>query len=132
MSSSRGLAIAGIALAGGVGYYLYNAGGNAKVAQKNFEADASKLSSQIKSEIPGKEKEAEKKGEAVASQAGRKFDQASADAKAKLSEAEAKAKEVSQKTGSRINNAIDKFDKTVEEKAAKTKSGISSWFGGNK
>jgi hypothetical protein len=37
---------------------------------------------------------------------------------------------VSSKTGSQINTAIDKFDKTVEDKAAKAKSGISSWFGG--
>ena len=39
-------------------------------------ADTSKLSSQIKNELPGKEKEAEKKGEALASQAGQKIDQA--------------------------------------------------------
>lgn len=39
-------------------------------------ADASKVSSQIKNDLPGKEKEAEKKGEAFASQAGQKFDQA--------------------------------------------------------
>lgn len=39
-------------------------------------ADASKVSSQIKNDLPGKEKEAEKKGEAIASQAGQKFDQA--------------------------------------------------------
>jgi vacuolar-type H+-ATPase subunit H len=54
----------------------------------------------------------------------------SADAKSKLSDAEARAKDLSQKTGKEINSAIDKFDKTVEEKAAKAKSGISSWFGG--
>jgi vacuolar-type H+-ATPase subunit H len=53
-----------------------------------------------------------------------------ADAKSKLSEAEAKAREMSQKAGKDINASIDKFDKTVEEKAAKAKSGISSWFGG--
>ncbi len=53
-----------------------------------------------------------------------------AEAKAKLAEAEARAKEVGQKTGTQINSAIDKFDKTVEDKAAKAKSGISSWFGG--
>lgn len=28
--------------------------------------------------------------------------------------------------------AVDKFDHTVEEKAAKAKGGISSWFGGSK
>ncbi|KAJ9625373.1 uncharacterized protein PV06_07605 [Exophiala oligosperma] len=128
--SRRGLTIAGLALAGGAGYYLYSAGGDPKVAQKNLEADAHKLSAEIKHDLPGKGKEAEKKGEAFASQAGREFDRASADAKARLAEAEAKAKEVSQKTGTQINSAIDKFDKTVEDKAAKAKSGISSWFGG--
>ena len=45
-------------------------------ATDTVTADASKLSSQIKSDIPGKEKEAEKKGEALASQAGQKFDKA--------------------------------------------------------
>jgi hypothetical protein len=39
-------------------------------------ADASRLSSQIKSELPGKEKEIKKEGEALFSQAGTKFDQA--------------------------------------------------------
>lgn len=28
--------------------------------------------------------------------------------------------------------AVDKFDKTVEDGAAKAKSGISGWFGGSK
>ena len=32
-------------------------------------------------------------------------------------------------TGKELNNAIDKFDKTVEKKTADAKSGISSWFG---
>lgn len=39
-------------------------------------ADAHKVSAQVKSEIPGREKEAEKKGEALAQQAGQKFDRA--------------------------------------------------------
>ncbi|KIW11599.1 hypothetical protein PV08_10900 [Exophiala spinifera] len=128
--SRRGLTIAGLAVAGGAGYYLYSAGGDPKVAQKKVEADAHKISAEIKNDLPGRGKEAEKKGEVFAAQAGREFDRASAEAKAKLAEAEAKAKEVSQKTGTQINSAIDKFDKTVEEKAAKAKSGISSWFGG--
>ncbi|KIV96939.1 hypothetical protein PV10_00752 [Exophiala mesophila] len=127
---NRGVTIGGLAVAGGVGYYLYSAGGDPKVAEKKFEADASKLSAQIKSELPGREKQAEKKGEALAQQVGQKFDQASADARSKLADAEAKAKEYREKTGKELNNAIDKFDKTVEDGAAKAKSGISSWFGG--
>lgn len=35
--SRRGLTIGGLAVAGGVGYYLYSAGGDPKVAQKQFE-----------------------------------------------------------------------------------------------
>ncbi len=37
MSGRPGLTIAGLALAGGAGYYLYSAGGDPKVAQKNLE-----------------------------------------------------------------------------------------------
>ena len=55
-----------------------------------------------------------------------------ADAKSKFADAEARAKDLSAKTGNQINSAIDKFDKTVEDKAAKAKSGISSWFGSSK
>jgi vacuolar-type H+-ATPase subunit H len=54
----------------------------------------------------------------------------SKDAKSALSDAEAKAKEYKDKTGKELNTAIDKFDATVEKKAAEAKSGISSWFGG--
>lgn len=35
--SRRGLTIAGLAVAGGAGYYLYSAGGSPKVAEKQFE-----------------------------------------------------------------------------------------------
>ena len=52
----------------------------------------------------------------------------SSDAKSGLDKAENKAEEYRQKTG----KAIDKFDKTVEDKAAQAKSGVSSWFGGSK
>lgn len=38
MSRSRTPLILGIAAAGGVGYYLYSAGGSPKVAEKNFES----------------------------------------------------------------------------------------------
>ncbi|KAL2423287.1 hypothetical protein ABEF95_004298 [Exophiala dermatitidis] len=141
MSSRRGLQVAGLAIAGGAGYYLYKAGGSPKTAEKQFEADAAKLSAEIRKELPGRQKEAEKTAEAWASQAGQKVDKASADAtskaqqaeaeaRAKLAEAEARAKELGQETKKEFNSAVDKFDRTVEEKAAKAKSGISSWFGG--
>lgn len=88
----------GLVAAGGVGYYFYQAGGDPKVAQKKAEgnsliatvdtvqllyanqspapADASKASSEIKSHIPGRGKEAKKDIELSASQAGQQFDNA--------------------------------------------------------
>jgi GTP-binding protein EngB required for normal cell division len=53
-----------------------------------------------------------------------------ADGKSALRDAESKATEYKNKTGTELNKAIDKFDKTVEDKAAQAKGGISSWFGG--
>ena len=35
--SRRGVTVVGLAAAGGVGYYLYTAGGDPNVAQKNFK-----------------------------------------------------------------------------------------------
>ena len=37
MSSQRAFTLLGVAAAGGVGYYLYNAGGDPKAAQKKME-----------------------------------------------------------------------------------------------
>jgi len=137
MSGRPGIAILGLAAAGGVGYYLYQAGGDPKVAQKQAEADAHKASAKLKSEVPGREKEAEKKGELLAAQAGAKIDQVGAkidqtsyEAQRKLEEAKKEASEFSQKAANEANKAIDKFDKSVTDGASKAKSGFSSWFGG--
>jgi len=73
---SRAPLYLGLAAAGGVGYYLYNAGGNPKVAEKQVEADLSRASAKIKSEIPGRTKEAQKEGEKWANEAGAKLDNA--------------------------------------------------------
>ena len=53
-----------------------------------------------------------------------------AEGKDALKDAEAKAREYKDKTGKELNQAIDKFDKTVENKAAEAKKGVSGWFGG--
>lgn len=47
-------------------------------------------------------------------------------------DAEKRLEETKQKTGADLNKAVDKFDRTVEDGAAKAKGGISSWFGGGK
>ncbi|KAK5017344.1 hypothetical protein LTR39_001597, partial [Cryomyces antarcticus] len=46
--------------------------------------------------------------------------------------AEMKIEEYKREAEKDLHNAVDTFDKTVEEKAAKAKSGLSSWFGGGK
>lgn len=52
-------------------------------------------------------------------------------------EADKKAEKIKSQTESYVKDAkaeaikaVDKFDKTVEDGAAKAKSGISGWFGG--
>jgi hypothetical protein len=54
-------------------------------------------------------------------------------------DADKKAGKVKSQTESYVKDAkaeaikaVDKFDKTVEDGAAKAKSGVSSWFGGSK
>ncbi|CAL3971311.1 hypothetical protein PZA11_007831 [Diplocarpon coronariae] len=123
---SRAPLFIGLAAAGGVGYYLYNAGGNPKVAEKQAEADLSRASAKIKSEIPGRTQEAQKEGEKWASQAGAKVDSAVATSKAELAKAEGKFDQYRKEAGAKIDAA----DKKIENKAAEAKSGISSWFGG--
>jgi hypothetical protein len=44
MSKSRLPLVIGLGAAGGVGYYLYNTGGNAKAAEKKFESASTQLS----------------------------------------------------------------------------------------
>lgn len=59
-----------------------------------------------------------------------KFEQAKADAQKKYEEGKKEASNLASKTAAETNKAIDQFDKSVSEGAAKAKSGISSWFGG--
>lgn len=92
--SKKGVSALALAVVGGAGYYLYSAGGDSNVAQKKFEgqddsaftstihflifsaADAREAQAKIKGNVPGKEKEYEKRGEELAAQAGRQFDKA--------------------------------------------------------
>jgi len=120
----------GLAAAGGVGYYLYSAGGSPKAAEKKLEADMAKASAKIKGELPGRGKEAQKTGEAWASEAGAKIDSATDKARAELAKAEGKMEAYGKDAKRDTMQKIDAFDKTVEKKASEAKSGISSWFGG--
>ncbi|KXL41756.1 hypothetical protein M433DRAFT_74279 [Acidomyces richmondensis BFW] len=137
--SARFWQITGLAAAGGIGYYLYNAGGDPKLAQKKAEADGAKLSREVKSHLPGSGKEVQKDAEALQAQAGKKMDDLVADAKSGANKIDAKlegyrkdAESAAKDARARASGAIDQFDRKVEEGASKAKSGISSWFGGSK
>ena len=69
-------------------------------------------------DLSAKTHEADKTIAAKASQAESKLDQLKYDSAAQYDKTKQEAKQ-----------SIDKFDKTVEKKAAEAKSGISSWFG---
>lgn len=130
MSRSRAPLILGLTAAGGVGYYLYGAGGNAKVAEKKFEADVHKASAKVKGELPGRAQQYGKEAEATGRQAGAKFDEAVAKTQAELQKGKQEAVGYAKDAKAATIQEIDKFDKKVEEKAAQAKSGVSTWFGG--
>ncbi|KAJ2971711.1 hypothetical protein NQ176_g7557 [Zarea fungicola] len=134
MSKSRLPLIIGLGAAGGLGYYLYGAGGNAKAAENKFESDIHKASANIKSHLPGagSSPDASKKLEQAGSDAGAKLDKAWQQADKKAQAARDNAQAYVKDAKAEAIKAVDKFDKTVEDGAAKAKSGISGWFGGSK
>lgn len=76
MSKSRVPLALGLGAAGGVGYYLYSAGGNAKAAENKFESDVHKVAANAKSHIPGRSPNAERDGAHFGADAGAKLDTA--------------------------------------------------------
>ncbi|KAI1091884.1 hypothetical protein F5B19DRAFT_456657 [Rostrohypoxylon terebratum] len=130
MSKSRLPLALGLTAAGGVGYYLYSAGGDGKVAQKKAEADADRISNRFKSEFPGREEEIKKDAEKYGALAGAKVDSAIGKTQAELRKAADEAEAYAKDARAATQKKIDEFDKKVEAEASKAKSGISSWFGG--
>ncbi|KAI9858428.1 MAG: hypothetical protein M1824_004295 [Vezdaea acicularis] len=132
---SRAPLYVGLAAAGGVGYYLYSAGGNPKVAEKQFEHDAARASAAVKSELPGRGKQVKKEGEVYGEKVDAFFDKAADDAQGKLSAAEARAKQLGNDVRKDLQGSIDRADRRVEESAAKVKEGVNNgWniFSGKK
>ncbi|EON68556.1 hypothetical protein W97_07814 [Coniosporium apollinis CBS 100218] len=137
MSSNRGLVIGGTAVAGGIGYYLYRAGGNPKVAEREAERDVTKL----RGGAAGTKDEAKAEFKLHAEEVGQKLDSALEKAKAETHKldaklenyratAEKKIDEYTKEAGKELHTAVDTFDKKVTETAAKSKGYFSSWFGG--
>ncbi|KAI9861561.1 MAG: hypothetical protein M1813_005171 [Trichoglossum hirsutum] len=120
----------GLGVAAVGGYYLYSAGGDPKVAQKNIEHDATRASSALRSDVAGREREVKKTVEEKAQRAGSKIDSAIDDTRAKKNSVESKADQYRKDVGAELQQTIDQVDRKVEEGASKAKGGISSWFGG--
>ncbi|KAL8641193.1 MAG: hypothetical protein Q9228_001974 [Teloschistes exilis] len=150
MASRRLLQIGGATVAVGTVYYLYSAGGNPQVAEKKLEHDMSAAGARLQ----GKDlsaKEAQKKGEVWAKEAGATLDrtvdnvrgeikQADSIVTSKMHEAGSKVdqlkdegtkhlKDAYKDTSKELQQTADNFDKTVTKKTAEAKSGISSWLG---
>ncbi|KAI9887191.1 MAG: hypothetical protein M1823_001018 [Watsoniomyces obsoletus] len=118
----------GLGAAGVVGYYLYSAGGSPKIAKTEAERDAARVSSSIKSELPGRGTVARKDAEDLGQRAGAKFDSTVDEAKQKIYGAEAKIERYGKEASQDLRKKIDETDKSVEQAAAKAKSGLSSWL----
>ncbi|KAK3989275.1 hypothetical protein QBC44DRAFT_327881 [Cladorrhinum sp. PSN332] len=145
---SRAPIALGAAAAGGIGYYLYSAGGNPRVAEKKFEADAQRASAKLKEHTSNYDSQspvssrssssfrtdesAEQKGRRVGQDVGGKIDNAVNTINRDLSKAKHETEAYAKQTKADTLKKIDEFDRTVEEKAAKSKSYLSSWFGGSK
>ncbi|TQN64366.1 hypothetical protein CSHISOI_11055 [Colletotrichum shisoi] len=134
MSKSKAPVFLGLSAAGGIGYYLYSAGGNAKAAEAKFESDVHKASAEVKSHLPGgRTPDAQNKGAQVGAkldEAGAKLDSAVAEADKKFSATKSNVEAYAKDAQAEALKKVDAFDKKVENEAAKAKSGISSWFGG--
>ncbi|KAL9125528.1 MAG: hypothetical protein Q9217_005285 [Psora testacea] len=144
--SRRTITGLGLVAAGGVGYYLYQAGGDPKVARKEVEHDMTSATSRAKGEKVSAES-AKKQGEEWAARAGSKIDSTIDDARSKVHEADSlitrKAGQAESKldqlkhdsaasfdrTRKEAENKIEEFDNKVEKKTSEAKGGISSWLG---
>ncbi|KAH7325907.1 calcofluor white hypersensitive protein [Stachybotrys elegans] len=132
MSRSNLPALVGLTAAGGIGYYLYNAGGSPKAAENKFESDVHKASASVKAHLPGSSPNAEDKFKGIGANAGSKIDNAWSEADKQAGRAKSNIEAYTKEAKAEAIKAVDKFDAKVEEGAAKAKGGISSWFGGSK
>lgn len=137
MSKSRTPLFLGLAVAGGAGYYLYSAGGSPKAAEKQFEHDLKAVRDRATTSGGDIKTDAEKYGakagakiDSAVAQAQTEYNKAASQARDAAADAVNKAESYGKDVRSQVNKSIDAFDKSVEDAASKTKSGVSSWFGG--
>ncbi|KAK4249301.1 hypothetical protein C7999DRAFT_39557 [Corynascus novoguineensis] len=129
MSRSKTPLAIGLAAAGGVGYYLYSAGGSPRAAEKQFESDAHHVAAKIKGEVPHRSTDAEEQGRKVGQDIGAKVDSAVETVDKDISKAKSETESYAKGAKADALKKIDEFDRKVEDSAAKSKSYLSSWFG---
>ncbi|KAL2143726.1 hypothetical protein VTI28DRAFT_10090 [Corynascus sepedonium] len=129
MSRSKAPLAIGLAAAGGVGYYLYSAGGSPRAAEKQFESDAHHVAAKIKGEVPHRSTDAEQQGRKVGQDIGAKVDSAVETVNRDISKAKSETESYAKAAKADALKKIDEFDRKVEDSAAKSKSYLSSWFG---
>ncbi|KAA8906410.1 hypothetical protein FN846DRAFT_718019 [Sphaerosporella brunnea] len=124
--------ILGLGAAGVLGYYFYTAGGDLNIAKKAAEHDAAKVSSSIRDELPGREKEVKTGAEETMARAGATIDSKVEEGKQRIAEGVQRLDQGTQSTKSTVLGKIDEADRKIEAEAAKAKGGIMSWFGWGK
>ena len=124
MSRSKAPIAFGALAAGGIGYYLYSAGGDPKAAQHKAEGDAHRAAADIKKHLPGDHPNAEKNLKGYGREAGAKLDNAVAEVDKQAGRAKSNAEAYAKDARAEALRAVDKFDNKVEEGANKAKG----WF----
>jgi len=124
--------------AGGIGYYLYSAGGSPKVAEKQFESDMHRAAAKVKSELPHRGGDVEAQGKHYGKEAGARIDSGIAAMRDEASQAKSKAEAYAKGVQADVSKQVGKMAGKVEGAAGKVeddaakakKGGASSWFGG--
>ncbi|CAI4215096.1 unnamed protein product [Parascedosporium putredinis] len=114
MSRSKLPTFLALTTAGGIGYYLYQAGGNPKLAKQKIKHDAS-------THLPGGHPRP-----TAATEVGSKIDDAAYEAEKSLNNAKHNVEAYARERKNEIIRGIDKADHKIEESAAKAKGWFSS------
>ncbi|KAL2159110.1 hypothetical protein VTH06DRAFT_2869 [Thermothelomyces fergusii] len=129
MSRSKAPLAIGLVAAGGVGYYLYSAGGSPRAAEKQFESDAHHVAAKIKGEAPHRSTDIEQQGRKVGQEIGSKVDSAVETVNRDISKVKNDTESYAKAAKADALKKVDEFDRKVEDSASKGKSYLSSWFG---
>ncbi|KAF7121590.1 hypothetical protein CNMCM5793_009060 [Aspergillus hiratsukae] len=141
MSKNRTPMYLGLAAAGGLGYYMYRAGGNPQAAKHEMEKDAHKARAKMprggEAARVGEEvgKEVNPVDEAInnARSKGKpdeRIPETAQNGKQKLDSLRYQAADKVRAGVDEVDKKVDQFDRTVEKKASEAKGTLSSWWGG--